>query len=405
MSRTVSFLQSLADAESIDIPELVDCLLLDAVTAGATDLHIEPWESTVAVRIRLDGVLNELIHLPLGLMDRIAARLKVMANLVSYQNDLPQDGHISKDPHLGQAELRVSFFPGVRGEKIVVRIFDASTRSFELESLGLDAEMLATFLALLARPNGLILLTGPTGSGKTTVIYGALTHLVRRAGPAISISTIEDPVEVDLPMVTQGQINPLREFTYPVALRSLLRQDPQVIMVGEIRDLETAAIALQAGLTGHLVLSTIHSDGSAGVFARLINMGLEPFLLSSSVAGVMSVRLVRRNCPTCSVPDQPADALLRLVPDDRLPGAEFSRGQGCAACHHTGYRGRLLVAELLVVGDAVREAVLQRLPTRALQDVAIAAGMRRLWQTGLTHALSGQTTLDELLRVVPFDRR
>src|SRR3984957_10340891 len=305
MSETLRYLQSESAENGYEIGTLVKYILLDAIKAGASDIHIEPWESTLAVRIRLNGVLTELVHLPLELMEKIVGRFKVLANLVTYQAGLPQEGHVPADPELGGVEQRISIFPTVRGEKIVVRIFDPSNRSFDLGSLGFDDDVLQQFVGLINKPTGLILLTGPTGSGKTTAIYSAIYSLVRRSGVAISIATVEDPVEFNLPMVAQAQVNLAQEFTYPRALRSLMRQDPQVIMVGEIRDPETAAIAVQAGLTGHLVISTIHSGSTAGVFARLINMNIEPFLLSSSVTGVLGVRLIRKNCSFCADPYEP----------------------------------------------------------------------------------------------------
>src|SRR5436190_21777348 len=299
VNHTIQYLQSDSAEQGIEIGHLVNCILLDSIGAGASDIHIEPWESTLVVRIRLNGVLTELVHLPLELMEKISGRFKVMANLVSYQTGLPQEGHASTGPDMGGVELRISVFPTTRGEKLVIRLFDPSNRSFDMATLGFDDETLKALTSLLAKPSGLILLTGPTGSGKTTAIYSALYHLVQRNGPAVSISTVEDPVEFNLPMISQAQINPAQDFTYPKALRSLMRQDPQVIMVGEIRDPETASIAAQAGLTGHLVISTIHSGIAAGVFARLINMEIEPFLLASSIIGVLSIRLVRKNCPHC----------------------------------------------------------------------------------------------------------
>ena len=404
MNQTTRYLQSVSDQQAIEIGALVNYLLIDAIKVGASDIHIEPWESTLVVRIRLNGVLNELVHLPLDLMEKISGRLKVMANLISYQTDLPQEGHAPANAELGGVELRISVFPTVRGEKIVIRIFDPSNRSFDLGSLGFEEETLQTFIKLLARPSGLILLTGPTGSGKTTAIYAALYHLVQRSGPAISISTVEDPVEFNLPMISQAQINPHKEFTYPVALRSLMRQDPQVIMVGEIRDPETAAIAVQAGLTGHLVISTIHSGSTAGVFARLINMDIEPFLLASSVSGVIGLRLIRKNCTYCAQPYQPEPGFLRLVPPEAIETAAFRRGVGCAECVHTGYSGRTAVTEMLVVNEVLRDAILQKMPTRSLQQVAIQQGMQTLWDMGLRRALSGQTPLEEILRVVAVDQ-
>jgi general secretion pathway protein E len=273
-----------------------------------------------------------------------------------------------------------------------------------MQSLGFDEETLRTLAQLLLRPSGLILLTGPTGSGKTTAIYSALYHIVQRQGPAVSISTVEDPVEFNLPMVAQAQINPATEFSYPVALRSLMRQDPQVIMVGEIRDPETASIAVQAGLTGHLVISTIHSGIAAGVYARLINMDIEPFLLASSINAVLGIRLIRKNCTYCSERYDPEPSMLKMVPEDLLPGMEFRRGTGCKECLQTGYAGRTALTELLVTDEPFRTAVLQKLPTRALQDVAMKQGMRTLWQNGLQRVAQGQTTLDEVLRVVTVDQ-
>ena len=404
MNETLNYLQSEAAEKNIEIGVLVNYLILDAVKAGASDIHIEPWESTLAVRIRLNGVLMELVHLPLDLMEKISGRFKVMAELVSYQTGLPQEGHASTGPEMGGVELRISVFPTTRGEKIVVRLFDPSNRSFEMSSLGFDEDTLSQFVKLLSRPSGLLLLTGPTGSGKTTAIYSALYHIVQRAGPAVSISTVEDPVEFNLPMISQAQVKPSQNFTYPVALRSLMRQDPQVIMVGEIRDAETAAIAVQAGLTGHLVISTIHSGIAAGVFARLINMDIEPFLLSSSIIGVMGLRLIRRNCTYCNQPYQPEPALLRLVPPEVVTEGVFQRGTGCPQCLNTGFAGRKALTELLVVDEVFRDAVLQKLPTRTLHDVAVRQGMQTLWQNGLKRVLNGETPLEEILRVIAVDQ-
>ncbi len=403
MNQITQYLQSVADPAAIEIGVLVNHLLSDAIKAGASDIHIEPWESTLVVRIRLCGVLTELIHLPLDLMDKISGRLKVLASLISYQNDLPQEGHVPANPELGGVELRISVFPTVRGEKIVIRIFDPHNRSFELAGLGFEDETLQTLIRLLARPSGLLLLTGPTGSGKTTTMYAALNHLVQRSGPTLSISTVEDPVEFNLPMVSQAQINPQREFTYPVALRSLMRQDPQVIMVGEIRDPETAAIAVQAGLTGHLVITTTHSGSTAGVFARLMHMNIEPFLLSSSVVGVLGLRLIRKNCTLCAQPYPPEPGLLRLLAPEDLENASFRKGVGCKECLDTGFLGRTAVTEMLVVDEVLRDAILQKLPTRSLQQVAAQQGMHTLWQMGVRRALTGQTPLEEILRVVSAD--
>lgn len=404
MNKTTDYLQSVSDFQRIEIGRLVSYIIQDAVDSGASDIHIEPWESTLVVRVRLSGVLTELVHLPLELLEKVSGRLKVMADLISYQTDLPQEGHVPGDPALGGAELRLSVFPTVRGEKIVIRVFDPRSRSFDLAALGFDRKSLAMFVQLLTRPSGLILLTGPTGSGKTTAIYSALYHLSQRAGPTVSISTVEDPVECHLPMVSQAQVNRAREFTYPIALRSLMRQDPEVIMIGEIRDAETAAIAVQAGLTGHLVISTIHSGTTSGVFARLINMEIEPFLLSSSIIGVVGLRLIRNNCRHCIHPYRPEPSLLTMVPPELLGTATFMKGAGCRECLHTGFSGRTALTEMLIADEVLRDAILQKLPTRTLQQIAVGQGMKTLWHSGLDRVIQGSTTIDELLRVVSADQ-
>jgi type II secretory ATPase GspE/PulE/Tfp pilus assembly ATPase PilB-like protein len=285
-----------------------------------------------------------------------------------------------------------------------VRLFDPRNRSFDLAALGFDDEILRIYLKLLSKPSGLILLTGPTGSGKTTAIYASLYYIVQRTGPAVSVSTVEDPVEFNLPMISQAQINPAQDFTYPKALRSLMRQDPQVIMIGEIRDPETANIAVQAGLTGHLVISTIHSGIAAGVFARLINMEIEPFLLASSILAVVGVRLLRKNCPHCLQSYQPEPNLLKLVPAELIPTTQFIRGAGCAQCAGTGFQGRTAVTELLAPDEVFRDAVMQKVPTRTLQNVAVQQGMQTMWQDGLKRVLKGHTTLEEVVRVIAADQ-
>jgi len=403
MSYTIQYLESEVAAQGIEVIVLVNCLVQDAIRLGASDLHIEPWENSLAVRARVNGVLTEVAHLPLDLLDKISMRFKVMANLVTYQTGTPQDGAAVGGPEVDNVQLRVSIFPTVRGEKIVVRLFDPRDRRFELNTLGFEETTQQGLVRLLERSSGLLLFTGPTGSGKTSTMYSSLCHIIQRDGSSVSISTVEDPVEFNLPMVSQTQINPAQEFTYAVALRSIMRQDPQVIMVGEIRDPETAGIAVQAGLTGHLVISTIHAGVSAGAFTRLINMEIEPFMLASSVLGVMGLRLVRRVCPNCAQAYEPNPSQLKQIPESLLPQAQFCRGAGCDQCNQTGYAGRLPVSELLVVSEPFREAVLKKVPTSALEGTAIEQGMRTLWQNGLQRAISGQTTLEEIIRVVAAD--
>jgi len=405
VSETIRYIQSVSAESPLEIGSLVKNLLIDAIHAGASDIHIEPWESSVVVRLRQNGVLNELVHLPLELMEKISGRFKVMANLITYQVGLPQEGHAPADPELGGVEQRISIFPTVRGEKIVVRLFDPNNRSFDLSSLGFEEETMQGLITLLARPTGLILLTGPTGSGKTTAIYSALYHLVQRSGSQMSIATVEDPVEFNLPMIAQAQVNPGQNFTYPVALRSLMRQDPQVIAVGEIRDPETASIVVQAGLTGHLVISTIHSGSTAGVFARMINMDIEPFLLSSSISGILGVRLIRKNCHYCSQPYEPDPFLMKYLSEEQVEQAMFRRGAGCEHCKQTGFSGRMSVTELLLVDQTLRDAILQKLPTKALQELAVLQGMKTLWQRGIQRVINGQTPLEEISRVIAIDER
>jgi type II secretory ATPase GspE/PulE/Tfp pilus assembly ATPase PilB-like protein len=403
MSYAIQYLESESAAQGIEVSTLVNCLVQDATRLAASDLHIEPWENSIAVRARVNGVLTEVAHLPLDLLDKISMRFKVMANLVTYQAGLPQDGTAVGGPELDDVQLRISIFPTTRGEKIVVRLFDPRDRRFDLATLGFEDTTLEGLRRVLKRTSGLLLFTGPTGSGKTSTMYSALCYIMQRDGTSVSISTVEDPVEFNLPMVSQTQINPAQEFTYAVALRSIMRQDPQVIMVGEIRDAETAAIAVQAGLTGHLVISTIHSGVSAGAFTRLINMEIEPFMLSSSILAVMGLRLVRRNCPQCAQPYEPAASQLKVVPESLVPDAQFHRGAGCEQCNSTGYSGRLPISELLLANEPFREAVLKKMPTSALEEIAIQQGMRTLWQNGLYRAITGQTTLEEIIRVVAAD--
>lgn len=404
MSYTANYLQSESVAtQGVEVIVLVNCLVQDAIRLAASDLHIEPWENSIAVRARVNGVLAEVAHLPIDLLDKISARFKVMANLVTYQAGTPQDGVAIGGPELENVQLRISIFPTTRGEKIVVRLFDPRDRRFDLGTLGFEDATLEGLKRVLKRTSGLLLFTGPTGSGKTSAMYSSLCHIIQRDGSAVSISTVEDPVEFNLPMVSQTQIKPAAEFTYAVALRSIMRQDPEVIMVGEIRDPETAAIAVQAGLTGHLVISTIHSGVSAGAFTRLINMEIEPFMLASSILGVMGLRLVRRVCPNCAQPYEPEPSQLKAVPETHREQAQFRKGMGCEQCLNTGYSGRLPVSELLVVGEPFREAVLKKLPTSALEEIAVQQGMRTLWQNGLHRALTGQTTLEETIRVLAAD--
>ncbi len=403
MSHTANYLHSETQGQQIEIATLVNYIIMDALEAKTSDIHIEPWESTLVVRIRVNGQLIVMEHLPLDLMEKIIGRLKVMAELKSFEKGMPQDGRAGMPPEFGGVTLRVSIFPLINGEKAVIRIFDPRNRKFDLASLGFEDDILVNFLQLLEKPSGLILLNGPTGSGKTTAIYASIYHLIQKHGSAISISTVEDPVEAPLAMVSQSQLSPATGFTYPMALRSLLRQDPEVIMIGEIRDPDTASIAVQAGLTGHLVISTIHSGTTAGVFARMVNMDIEPFLLCSSIIGVLGVRLVRKNCPYCLVPYEPAAILLEKLPAQVIDEAQFRMGSGCPQCGNTGFLGRTVITELLIPNEKFREAAMLKQPNRVLQQIAIENGMLTLYDTGLRRVLRGETTFEELLAVTTSD--
>jgi general secretion pathway protein E len=404
MSHAQTYLQSDETEAGIDVPTMLHMVFQDAIESGASDIHIEPWESSIAVRLRINGVLKELVHIPSEHMDKISGRCKVLGEMVTYQNGLPQEGHSRCGPELSNVELRISVFPTTRGEKIVIRLFDPRNRTFDLNTLGFDPSTLAKFTQLLTRTSGLLLLTGPTGSGKTTAIYSALMQIINCHGSSISVSTVEDPVEFSLPLVAQTQINPAQEFTYAKALRSLMRQDPQVIMVGEIRDPETAAIAVQAGLTGHLVISTIHSGTPAGVFARLINMDIEPFLLASSIIGVLGMRLIRLNCKNCALPCDVEPSYLQILPPEMIPQANFMRSPGCEQCLFTGYSGRTTLTELITVDEPIRESVIQKTPTRMITKVAIDNGMTTMWQKGIKRVLVGDTTFEEVFRVVASEQ-
>lgn len=400
---TTQYIQSATVDQPVEIGTLVNYILLDAVEAGASDIHLEPWEGALAVRIRVNGQLKILDYLPLELADKISGRVKVMAELPSFEKGVPMDGRAPTPPEFGGVTLRVSIMPLTKGEKIVMRIFDPRKRKFDLKALGFEDSTLDAYLQLLRKSSGLILLNGPTGSGKTTAIYASLYYLIQQHGAAVSISTVEDPVEAPLAMISQSQLNPAQNFTYPIALRSLLRQDPEVIMIGEIRDPDTASIAVQAGLTGHLVISTIHSGSTAGIYARMINMGIEPFLLCSSVIGVLGVRLIRKNCDYCAVPYSPPAEMLKNFPDSILDEAQFRRGDGCDKCNNSGYAGRTAITELLTPNEPMREAILLKKPTRTLMEMAIKDNMRTLYDNGLKRVFAGETTFEEVMSVCTAD--
>lgn len=412
MSHTEQYIEAQAAAnELVDVPQLVTYIIQDGIDHGASDIHIEPWEDMTGVRVRVNGVLQWVVGIPSDFHENICGRFKVMSNMKSHVKDLPQDGKAAPEEFNG-VQLRVSIFPTVYGEKIVCRIFNPDAKMFNIESLGFDDETLERFKEIVSKPTGLILLTGPTGSGKTTAIYAAIGHILEKAGNAVAVSSVEDPVEQNLDWVNQSSLNVSMGYTYPLALRSLMRQDPEIIMVGEIRDEETADIAINAGMTGHLVISTIHSGTTSGTFARLINMNIEPFLLASTIIGVLGVRLLRQNCLHCSAPYQPeAFAIEQLrqheggeYVEQILENDSFYRGTGCTACSGTGFGGRSSITELLTCDADVREAVMKKKPTSEIQEIAVNAGMTTLWDGGLQMVVDRKTTLEEILQKVAADQ-
>ena len=412
MSATEQYLEAqAATSEEVDVPMMVNYVIQDSIELGASDIHIEPWEDMTGVRVRVNGVLSWLVGIPKEFHGNICGRVKVMANLASHVTDLPQDGKAAP-PEFNGVQLRVSIFPTVYGEKIVCRIFNPDAKMFDISKLGFDDETLGKFKELVDKPTGLILLTGPTGSGKTTAIYAAIGFILDKQGNAIAVSSVEDPVEQNLDWVNQSNLNPVQGYTYPAALRSLMRQDPEVIMVGEIRDEETAEIAINAAMTGHMVISTLHSGTTSGTFARLINMDIEPFLLASTIIGVLGVRLLRQNCIHCSVtytPEPYALEQLRQHEGDEylqslIAQEGFYRGNGCSACSNTGFGGRSSINELLICDEDIREAVMKKKPTREIQEIAVNNGMSVLWDGGLQMVVDRKTTLEEILKQVAADQ-
>lgn len=378
----------------------VDRLVRQGVHHRASDVHLEPWAQSLAVRFRIDGVLHVVARLPLEQHAQIVSRVKVLAHLVAYQKLTPQEGRIDAHEDRLNAAMRVSTFPTVHGEKAVIRILSTPDRLLPLTSLGFRSDTVEAMREFIYRPHGVLLLTGPSSSGKTTTIYALLREIAATRQPAAHIVTIEDPVEYELGEIAQSEVQPAAGFTFESALRSLLRQDPDVIMVGEIRDAETARTAIQAGLTGHLVISTIHSGTAAGVFTRLLDMGVEPFLLGSAVTLVLAQRLVRVNCPNCRTPYEPEEALKSRFGLAGHPGP-FLRGAGCEHCQGIGFRGRTAIAELLAMNDTLAELILARSRTRTIHQAATAARMMSLRKHGVEKVLDGVTTLEELRLVLP----
>ncbi|MGE5591126.1 MAG: GspE/PulE family protein [Bacillota bacterium] len=387
-----------ADAPAV---KLVNGILQRALDERASDIHWEPLEDGTRVRYRVDGVLHEVAAPPRSLHAAVVSRLKVMAQLDIAERRLPQDGRFQVRQGTREIDFRVSTLPTVHGEKVAIRLLDRSQGLLQLEQIGFRPETLAAYRGLIRRPYGLVLVTGPTGSGKTTTLMATLAQL---NAPEQNIITVEDPVEYHLSGVNQVQVNPRAGLTFANGLRSILRQDPNIIMVGEIRDRETAEIAVRAALTGHLVFSTVHTNDAASTLTRLADMGVEPFLLASAVSGVLAQRLARRLCPHCREPYtlEPGDSARAGL---ALPGGpvQLHRARGCPHCQGTGYRGRLPLFELMPVTEPIRDLVAKGAPASALAAAARAEGMDTLLHDGLARALAGETSLDEVRRVAFTD--
>ena len=375
LSRMMQDLPAIEDlletSDDAPIIRMLNALLTQAARDGASDIHIEPYERHSSVRFRVDGNLREVVQPNRALHAALISRLKIMADLDISEKRLPQDGRISLRIGTRAVDVRVSTLPSAHGERAVLRLLDKSGGTLSLESVGMQGDTLARLRHLIAQPHGIILVTGPTGSGKTTTLYAALSQLDASHS---NIMTVEDPIEYELPGVGQTQVNAKIDLTFAKALRAILRQDPDVIMIGEIRDFETAQIAIQASLTGHLVLATLHTNDAASAVTRLTDMGVEPFLLSSSLLGVLAQRLVRRVCKEC-------------------------QGKGCASCGQTGYAGRTGVFEMLVTDDAIRAQIHNRASEADIRNAALAAGMKLMRDDGERLVREGITSREELLRV------
>lgn len=394
----------LLEAGEDDAPviKMVNSLLFRAVKEKASDIHIEPYEKDMVVRFRTDGVLMDVFKPPKKLQNAITSRIKVMANLNIAEKRLPQDGRIPLKVGGKDIDIRLSTVPAAYGERLVMRIQDRSTVILELEQLGFSRENLDRLDDLLGRNDGIMLVTGPTGSGKSTTLYGALTKLNK---PDVNILTVEDPVEQRIHGIGQVQTNAKIGLTFAAGLRSFLRQDPDIIMVGEIRDLETAELAIQASLTGHLVLSTLHTNDSAGAFPRLIDFGVEPFLIATSVMGVIAQRLVRVLCPHCKAPYEPSDFELSLLGITRevAKSSHICKAMGCSECGQKGYSGRTTISELMVVTDDIRSLIMQRKDGATLKKQALANGMKTFRDHGIAKVLAGVTTIEQLTTNTQLD--
>ncbi len=384
---------SLDLVEGAPVVRLVNQILAQAIRSRASDIHLEPGETGLRVRSRIDGMLRDEPVVSAELQPAVLSRIKILAGMDIAERRVPQDGRIQVVLDGRPIDLRVSSFPTIYGEKIVLRVLDKGALVLSLAELGFLADTLARYRAVIRRPNGILLVTGPTGSGKTSTLYATLLEL---NSPSTNIITLEDPVEYRLSGINQGQANPRIGFSFASGLRSILRQDPDIILVGEIRDKETAEVAVQAALTGHLVLSTLHTNDAPGAVTRLLDMGVEPFLVASTVLGVLAQRLVRRLCASCREPFTPVGSLAAWQGE---PPSQLFRGRGCRQCSTTGYRGRVGIYELMVPSEAIRSLILHHASASEVRAKAVSEGMRSMMDDGREKALNGITSYDEVVRV------
>ena len=398
-ARQSTFEEKAVKVADAPIAKLVSSIVRGAVDARASDIHIEPQESDVKVRYRVDGILRSAIDVPSSAQLEVVSHIKIMSDMDISERRIPQDGHMSVQHDGKDYDLRVSSLPAVGREKIVIRILDKNANKLSLDAVVTNPDDNKKFRELVSNPYGMLLLTGPTGSGKTTTLYSVL-QLVNT--PERNIVTVEDPVEYRLGGITQVQVKQIAGMTFASALRSILRQDPDVILIGEIRDLETAEIAISAALTGHLVLSTLHTNDAAGAISRLINLGIQPFLVSSALLGTVAQRLIRTSCSACKQSYQPSEEELRSLFKESYPDAniELNRSPGCNSCYQLGYRGRKAIYEILCVSETIRKMIVDGASDDVIKQQAMDEGMKTLRKSGVDEVLNGVTTLDELMRVV-----
>jgi len=394
-------IEDIGDIEEVagqsPVIRLVNYLIYSAVKEGASDIHIEPAERCLRVRFRIDGRLHKQLEVPLRLLSAVTSRIKIMASLDISERRLPQDGRVHVLLEGRKIDLRVSTFPCARGEKTVIRVLDTRNVSLNLEELGFAEDILTEFQQHIHAPNGIILVTGPTGSGKSTTLYAAINAIATMEN---NVCTVEDPIEYHLPLINQFQVQEKIGLTFSKALRTLLRQDPDIIMVGEIRDEETARTAIQAALTGHLVLSTLHTNDACSAVTRLVNMGIEPYLIAASLNMVLAQRLVRRICPKCKAPYEPPRNVRRALERMGFDIPTFYRGVGCRSCRNTGYRGRIGVHELLSITEEMRDLIISNASIVALRQMALENGMVTLAYDGFRKVREGITTIEEVLSIV-----